>query len=489
MARYTEAVARRTPQTTTPDLQATLAERFSQTAKLLRDKQKLEQAERAYRQAISLREPLGKEAPPALRLAQSFDYNDLAFVLLPAKRLPDAERAVLAAIELKQALVGEFPENSDYPMHLAHSYLGFGYITSEERKTSDSVQAYGEAAGILNKLAAEKAGAEGLKAWLGHTWWELGDGWLRLDRVDDAEKAHQQGLRTFAALATEYPANTYYRQEQGFSLRRLADVAERAARTTDAERHLREALRFYRELAAETPASAFYRGEVAVTTRALAEVHARLGKWAEATDDLTEALKTSESGDQTELWGRLALVRLAMQDEPAYREACGRLIGQLPPNISSGNAAFRGAWSCVLLPDAGVDAAKVVRLAEQAMAANAKDPDYLLVSGAALYRAGRFEEAANTLADAEAAYRREKSAPTPGINVSTTVVYSQLFLAMTHQRLGHHEEAVQWLKKAIEESDPVPSTRPSSAKPAWNRRVALQILRKEAERLITQPAR
>jgi tetratricopeptide (TPR) repeat protein len=178
-----------------------------------------------------------------------------------------------------------------------------------------------------------------------------------------------------------------------------------------------------------------------------------------------------------------------MHDEPGYRAACIAGMGAVLPKDPNASSAFWIAWSCVLLPNSGVDGAEVVRVAEQAVAINAKDPDYLLALGAALYRAGRFDAAAKTLVDAEAAYQREKTAPTPGIAVTTTATYSQLFLAMTHQRLDHNEEAARWLKKAVEAIDPVSPASQSSADRAWNRRLALQILHKEADALITQAAR
>jgi hypothetical protein len=73
--------------------------------------------------------------------------------------------------------------------------------------------------------------------------------------------------------------------------------------------------------------------------------------------------------------------------------------------------------------------------------------------GGALYRAGRYQGAAKTLADADTAYQREQTTPTPGIYVTTTISSCRLFLAMTHQRLDHQVEAEQWLKKAVEVID------------------------------------
>jgi serine/threonine protein kinase/Flp pilus assembly protein TadD len=491
LTRYTEAVARRAREATnTPELRAALAERFSQLAQLLREKQKMEQAVIAYQQAIAAREPLEPNSPPALRLAQSGDYNSLAFTLWPGKRSADAEVAVRKAVELKQALVKEFPENLDYRMHLAHSYLGLGHITWGG-KPAESTQAYVDAAEILNQVAADESATERVREWLGRTCWQLGDAWLAIDRIDDAEKIDQLGRETFAALAAAYPANPSYRQNQAYSLRRLSSIAQQAGHVEDAQRRMGDALGLYRALVAEAPESAFYRHEAGGVAEALAFIHAELGQWDQAVADLNTAAKEATAAELPDLWQTLALVQLAMKDEPAYRRTCAALLASPLPKIPDGDAAFRVVWPCVLLPDAGVDAAQVVRVAEQAIADNPNDPDYLLIVGAALYRVGRFEDAAKTLADADAAHAREEAAPTPGIHITTSVSYGRFFLAMAHQRLNHREEAQRWLDKAIQPiASTAPTTQPPTTRqravkgPRWNRRLTLQLLQRETEALL-----
>jgi eukaryotic-like serine/threonine-protein kinase len=468
----------------TPDVKHRLADELAQLARLLRDKQKPQQSEQAFREAIALREPLAKSASASLRLAQSSDYNDMAFVLVPATRLTEAEHAVRCGLALKQALVLEFPENSEYRLHLAHSYLGLGYIVAAAGRTPDGVEATGKAADILNALAGQGAALE-QSVFLGHTFWQLADAWLKLNHLEDARDANEKAMQAFTALASKFPTNLFYRQEQGFTHRKLADVAQRGGRIDGAEGHLRSALSLYRGLVAAVPAHAFYQQEATYTAEALADAHAQLGQPSKAAEDLVWALETSKLADQSDTLSRLALLRLATQDEGAYRQTCSTLMTQSLPKNPDGNAAFQLAWTCCLLPDAGVDTAQVVRIAERAVARNAKDPDYLIALGAALYRAGRLHEAAKTLADAEAAYSREQATPTPGIYVTTTVTYSHLFLAMTHHRLGQHEQATKWLKQAVEFMDSVPpATRPSVDR-TWTRRLTLQVLRNQAEALTT----
>ena len=63
--------------------------------------------------------------------------------------------------------------------------------------------------------------------------------------------------------------------------------------------------------------------------------------------------------------------------------------------------------------------------------------------------------------------------------------YTWFFLAMTHHRLGHAEEARQWLEKAVNWTKKETEGKIEGAAPlSWNRRLTLEILRREAEQLI-----
>lgn len=208
LALYSEVVELAT--TTTPEVKFRLADGCSRLAKLLRNKGKMEPAERTYRQALALREPLKQVAPPTARLAQSFDYNDLGFVLATTKRMDEAKVAVQCSLELKQALVSEFPDNRDYRIHVAHSYLGIGHLAVDSGQTSDAVRAYGEVTNILSKLVTEPSGPQQLERFLRDTLSLLSNAWRRINRPDDAKHVDQKRLGRVTMLAAEFPDNSDY---------------------------------------------------------------------------------------------------------------------------------------------------------------------------------------------------------------------------------------------------------------------------------------
>ena len=102
----------------------------------------------------------------------------------------------------------------------------------------------------------------------------------------------------------------------------------------------------------------------------------------------------------------------------------------LPPT-----AANNVSWYCSLAPPEGTDRQAAVRLAELAVgeSTGTTRASYLNTLALALYRAGRYEEAA----------RIEKE----GVALigGTPTSEDASVLALVHHRLGHRDEALRWL--------------------------------------------
>jgi tetratricopeptide (TPR) repeat protein len=301
----------------------------------------------------------------------------------------------------------------------------------------------------------------------------IGDIQATANRVEESEQSYRNAIAIFETMPDQFYSRPHLRNEMLVCYTRLAELLSANGRPQDAKDVFRQRLARTKKLTGGAPDSLDYMLE-------LARFHRDAGELPQAIEQCTKIV--AKKPDAIDAFTMLVWLRLATDDNGGYREACASLIEQALPNNPKGNTAFYTAWSCVLRPADGVDHAKLVRIAEGAVAVNPRDPDFLLGLGAALYRAGRLEDAAKTLTDAEAAFRREADTPT-SINVLSTVVYSQLFLAMTQQRLNHHDEATEWLKKAVDGIEKAKdSTSPGDR--TWNRRLALRVLRAEAEALI-----
>ena len=103
---------------------------------------------------------------------------------------------------------------------------------------------------------------------------------------------------------------------------------------------------------------------------------------------------------------------------------------------------------------------------------------YLLRSNVQGWSAEELWKAYTQLTEAEAAFKQTPSTP-------SSIVYNWLFQAMAHHRLGHTAEAASWLEKAVQAIDqPSPETAQDPDTKSWNRRLTLQLLRREAEELM-----
>jgi uncharacterized protein HemY len=124
----------------------------------------------------------------------------------------------------------------------------------------------------------------------------------------------------------------------------------------------------------------------------------------------------------------------------------------------------------VLLPDTVKDFQEVVRLARVAVNSKPDDAGYLASLGAALYRAGKYQDAREYL---------DRDVVRHGMGCT---VRTQLFLALVHQRLGHPAEAKTWLAGAVHQFEATKS-------PPWEERVCWRHLHQEAEDLLNTSQR
>jgi tetratricopeptide (TPR) repeat protein len=200
------------------------------------------------------------------------------------------------------------------------------------------------------------------------------------------------------------------------------------------------------------------------------------GRLAEAADDFAQRI--AREGPNAEfawrVWYRYALALLGAGKVGDYRKACADMLERFKDAREWGAACFT-AWTCALGRDAVADWAPVLRLAEKARAGAPADPQSHLAVGAVLYRMGRLEEAIPHFRATVAADHSQNA----------TSAYVSFFLTMAHQRLGHKDEARQWLDRAVAQTEKeLGDTAPNNKPDLWYRQAAWQLLRAEAEAVI-----
>jgi WD40 repeat protein/tetratricopeptide (TPR) repeat protein len=185
---------------------------------------------------------------------------------------------------------------------------------------------------------------------------------------------------------------------------------------------------------------------------------------ARAAADLGELVRLQPEDVRTRSFQILSLS--AAGDRDGLRRAIAELLDGFR-DMTDPRKANAVAWCCCLAPDAVDDPEAPVRLAEIALqgATGAGKAAYLNTLGAALYRAGRHDEAIRRLEEG-IQLRGGKSEPQDWV-----------FLALAHFRLGHRDEARRWLNQF--------RGRPHDADPAnfWDE-LEIRLLRSEAEAVV-----
>ncbi len=159
-------------------------------------------------------------------------------------------------------------------------------------------------------------------------------------------------------------------------------------------------------------------------------------------------------------------------DSASYQAICMREIDRSSQSPDH-RAAYLVARAGSLAPDSGVDPARLVQLAQEAVTGSPKLQWYTHALGLAHYRAGQFGLAVE--------YFRRSIEQKPEWYANPL---NWLGLAMAHRSLGKTDEAQQWLDKALRWNDESLATAEGANIRDWDPhdRLAWQLLRREAQR-------
>ena len=161
-----------------------------------------------------------------------------------------------------------------------------------------------------------------------------------------------------------------------------------------------------------------------------------------------------------------ALARLLNGDESTFQKVCAQMLERIR-TLDDVNTGVLVARTCTLAPMTAAGVETCLRLAERAVSAEPGNPMFLHVHGAALYRAGRSDEAVQQI---NAAIQQ---------NQGRALRQNWLLLALIHAQSGKPQEA----KKARENA--VQAERFDSRRRwTWDVRVELNCLREQVEKAL-----
>ncbi len=166
-----------------------------------------------------------------------------------------------------------------------------------------------------------------------------------------------------------------------------------------------------------------------------------------------------------------AILNLAVGDYEGYQTAATAMVERFAKTADPDTAHWV-AWTCLLAPGAFSDPTLPLGLAELATKAEPKSLSYAQTLGAALYRAGRYSEALTQFTELAERWNHEGLVE----GSRTSPAYTEYFLSMTHEQLGHRQKATHHFRNGVRLHEIE-----CSKSAAWNRRMTLDLFRTEAE--------
>jgi eukaryotic-like serine/threonine-protein kinase len=201
------------------------------------------------------------------------------------------------------------------------------------------------------------------------------------------------------------------------------------------------------------------------------QVLGQYGQWDLAASVFTKHVEKNHADHRPEGLGCIGLELLSLLesgDMPGYRASAAKLLSQCS-RTSDPDSLNNAAWYCTYAPAAVADLAVPVQMAEKSLAGYppAQKRFALNTLGAALYRAGRIDQAIARLDESVKA--------SGGIGVPQ----DWAFLAMAHHKKGNDDEARRWLEK-------LRSHKPDEKARFSTDLVECRILLREAEALLRE---
>jgi serine/threonine protein kinase/tetratricopeptide (TPR) repeat protein len=182
-----------------------------------------------------------------------------------------------------------------------------------------------------------------------------------------------------------------------------------------------------------------------------AQHHANIGNYEKAIAEFSDAIRLDSS--DAGAWELRAQAQLMNKQMDDYRKGCREMLQHFSArNDLSHGACYAVCRSCSFAPDAVLAWPAMLALADRANRLRPDFHDYVKVRGLALYRAGRWKEAAAALAEGHRLFeRRLENDKSPFLRLGDAE--NCLYMAMVARQLGKDEEARKWFAAALAEKE------------------------------------
>ena len=238
-----------------------LAESLSNLGRLNFQRHRLDAAQESFDEALRLWEQLTQNQPdnPSHRKRISQTSHNLSILHRHAGRPEQAEAYSNKALETQDALVRDFPAVEEYQYVLAGVWQSRGNNDYASGRYEQAAKAYTKAVAILEPVVKVHPELVEYRSFLAGTLDNLAVVQKRMNRFDLAEVDMEKGLRLFEDLVRESPNVPGYRYDLAMCWDNLGGLRSDLDRPEEAEKAFLKALELLEQLTTDQPKEPRYR--------------------------------------------------------------------------------------------------------------------------------------------------------------------------------------------------------------------------------------
>jgi serine/threonine protein kinase len=370
----------------------------------LRDLSKPREAREAYDQAARFYEELLRESPDkaSYQAALANTLLNMTTLLSHRDQAKELEPLYHRILELDRAAVRAAPSYPRFHAELALALEAQGLFLLDTGRASQAEAAVREALAIHQRLLTAGHLKGYIERYVARNFVDLGRILAAAGRAEEAEQSYRKAVNLLNPLVEGFPESALARSELAETLAGLADLLQDPDRRPEIEEIYRRVICHYETLQAGFPEIPHYRLRLVQSYLKLIGLLCELGRQAEAAEPYRKAVELDS-------------------EDPAVNNEL--------------------AWFLATSPEPGLrDAARAVRLAKKAVAAQPQCGAYRNTLAVAHYRNGDDKAA---VAELERAMRRRTGGDS----------FDWFFLAMAHWHLGDQDQARTWFDRAVQWMD------------------------------------
>jgi tetratricopeptide (TPR) repeat protein len=435
------------------DSQAQLAESFSRLGMAHARAGSSSNAMHAFDQALEILQRLCQEHPEQRQYQR--DLAKACDLLAHQYRLDSRHDVSVPmqqqACRVQEKLIASEPAgNSEDGRDLAIYYDNLATLQYDLDKVAESRASFARARECLEPIAARNPEDADLQATLAILYGEIG----ARRAADDSSQLLHRAWEILESVVRTRPEEGRYRSEFA---RLLASMAVRANQADQALAWQLQAHEVRKQLVHDFPSDEDFRRTLVVSLGDNARFLAFAGRHQDAADALKSALDQMGAvfrddaammfaNFEVHVLAMLTRLDLRLGDSDGYRRHCRAIVDHCRQRNYYENDLLR---VCMIRADGADDHEQLVQLTKDATTQGSRTLRKKANVGAALYRAGQYEEAIRVLTVVDESNRLALLARLGTAEiVRADNARVALFLSMAHARLGRADGAARWLAKA-----------------------------------------